>query len=365
MTIKKKLILSFLFSALIPMLFVEFLGGYHAKNALEMAQIEKLEAVADLKVEKIQAIYNGLKTDIQVAQQFFNIKTALPTLTRLRNDPNPPDYITAKKRLDDQLQTFQKVKGYIDIMLVDTDGMIVYVTNEKHAGKDLDSPLPDPDHKSFEEGKKGIYFSNIFSNKIEDLPYSMLISAPVKDSQGKIIGVIALEANMDAVFRMIQDQTGLGLTGETMIGRIVGETVQLLNPLRHDKDSTIKRNVVMGSERSIPLQKSALGQEGSGLAIDYRHEEVIAAWRFIPDFHWGMVAKVDKKEAFDSVIQLNRRVAIFGGILFIMVIYIAFNIAKSIAQPIMSLQKGTEIVGGGDLDFRVGTKARDEIGQLS
>jgi len=40
-------------------------------------------------------------------------------------------------------------------------------------------------------------------------------------------------------------------------------------------------------------------------------------------------------------------------------------VARSIVKPIRALHKGTEIIGQGNLDYRVGTKAKDEIGQLS
>ena len=42
-----------------------------------------------------------------------------------------------------------------------------------------------------------------------------------------------------------------------------------------------------------------------------------------------------------------------------------FLMGKSISKPIRKLHEGTEIIGAGDLDFRVGTDANDEIGQLS
>ena len=38
---------------------------------------------------------------------------------------------------------------------------------------------------------------------------------------------------------------------------------------------------------------------------------------------------------------------------------------RPIVKPLHALHKGTEIVGQGNLDYRVGTKAKDEIGQLS
>jgi len=38
---------------------------------------------------------------------------------------------------------------------------------------------------------------------------------------------------------------------------------------------------------------------------------------------------------------------------------------RSIVEPLKALLKGTEIIGRGDLDYKVGTDAKDEIGQLS
>ncbi len=39
--------------------------------------------------------------------------------------------------------------------------------------------------------------------------------------------------------------------------------------------------------------------------------------------------------------------------------------SKTIVRPIVKLHKGTEIIGAGDLDHKVGTATLDEIGQLS
>ncbi len=52
-----------------------------------------------------------------------------------------------------------------------------------------------------------------------------------------------------------------------------------------------------------------------------------------------------------------------------LVTLLAFGIrifaARSIVKPLHSLHKGTEIIGQGNLDYKVGTDAKDEIGQLS
>ena len=52
------------------------------------------------------------------------------------------------------------------------------------------------------------------------------------------------------------------------------------------------------------------------------------------------------------------------GAVIILSILSAVIVAKSISDPIQILQKGTEEIGRGNLDFKVGTDAKDEIGQL-
>ena len=44
---------------------------------------------------------------------------------------------------------------------------------------------------------------------------------------------------------------------------------------------------------------------------------------------------------------------------------VSFMFSRSVANPIRKLHEGTEIIGAGNLDYRLGTDAKDEIGQLS
>ena len=44
---------------------------------------------------------------------------------------------------------------------------------------------------------------------------------------------------------------------------------------------------------------------------------------------------------------------------------VSFMFSRSVAKPIRKLHEGTEIIGAGNLNYRVGTPAKDELGQLS
>ena len=43
----------------------------------------------------------------------------------------------------------------------------------------------------------------------------------------------------------------------------------------------------------------------------------------------------------------------------------AYAVGRSITDPILRLQKGTTVIGSGDLDHKVGTASKDEVGNLS
>lgn len=129
-------------------------------------------------------------------------------------------------------------------MLLTTEGITAY-TIDKEFGQqeDLGKSLPSVESLAFEEGKKRVYFSTIFKNRRKGGSFSMFITAPIHDYDGRLIGVVALEVDITPLYELIQDTRGLGHTGETFIGMQIGNKALFLNPLRHDPDATLKRVV--------------------------------------------------------------------------------------------------------------------------
>jgi PAS domain S-box-containing protein len=74
------------------------------------------------------------------------------------------------------------------------------------------------------------------------------------------------------------------------------------------------------------------------------------------------LAEADAREAYTSGMQ---RLMLIAGLVTVVTLAAAFFITRSIIKPLQALHRGTEIIGQGDLNYRVGTKAKDEIGQLS
>jgi signal transduction histidine kinase len=365
MSIRLKLTIMFLVFVLIPSLFISVLTFTKYKKSLETIRLSELQDITAFKADRIEAHFAALKANIEVAQGYYNIKKNLLVLTRLGNDPNNPKFLAAEKILDAQLQRMQSVLDLSDIMLVNSIGEIVYSSNPKHIPKDFLNPLPDPQQKAFAEGKNRVYFSDIFLNKVQGNRPAMLVTAPASDFDGTFIGVIAFEIDMTSIYKLIQDVTGLGATGEVLVGKKIGNEVVYLNPLRHDPEAAFKKTISIGGTLGGPIQEAVQGRKGAGRLIDYGGRKVIAAWRYIPSLDWGMVAKIDTEEAFADVTNLRNVVIIILFSVFVLCGIIAFSIAQSISAPIETLSKGAEIVGSGNLDYKIGSNLKDEIGQLS
>jgi PAS domain S-box-containing protein len=364
MSIRSKLTIIFLLIAAVPLLLFSALTYTDFKNSLETNRLTQLKDLGVFRADRIAAYFAGLKSDIAMAQGFYNIKKNLPVLARLAGRPENPEFSAATRMLGEQLRQMQSVSEMTDIMLVGVDGRVAYANRHEHYLKDFSKGI-DAERQALVHGESGIYFSEVYEDKTEDNRFEMLVCAPATGFDGGFIGVIAFEIDMTPVYNLIQDTTGLGSTGEVLVGRKMGGLVEFLNPLRHDPKAALLKKAKIGDMTAFPIQQAVQGRTGAGVAIDYRGVQVIAAWRYIPSLDWGLVAKIDTREAFADVINLRNLVLIILTIMIILGGIIAFTIAQSISLPIKKLSKGAEIIGSGNLDYKVGTFGRDEIGQLS
>ncbi|ODS34144.1 MAG: two-component sensor kinase [Candidatus Scalindua rubra] len=364
--ITTKIITIFTLIIVTSIVIISYEGIRIARKSLVAARIAGLERTADLKVEKIETFLQERIGNIKTVQDYYNVKTNLPIVTQFADDRTNPAYIAAKKMLDSQLKTFQDVYGYEDVMLVSPEGRIVYVTNETHVETEIDNPLPDdPTGKLFEEGRKGVYHSGIYRKDIEGNEFEMLITAPAYDFNGGFIGVIAFEIDMDLIYEFIQDTTGLGETGETLIGKNMGNHALFLNPLRHDPEGAFQRKAIYGKKEAFPIQEATRGRSGSGLSVDYRGEKIIAAWRYIPSVDCGLVAKIDTAEAFAHINQLKKDIFLITAGILVLSVVAVFLFSRTITRPVKILSEASQKISTGDLSEQVKVKSKDEIGILA
>ncbi len=365
MSIRAKLILVFLVITTIPILVIGFIGSYIARKTLMDTRIAALESIADIKVDRIEAFFLRKKNDIKIVQDYYNIKTNLPIVDQFADDRTGPTYLKAKEMLDGQLKTFQNIHKYENFILLNAEGRVVYVTNEAHSEVDLDSFPESMENNISKSKRKEIYFSDIYMSSISECNPEMLITGPIYDFNGKFIGAVAVVVCMESIYDFIQETTGLGETGETLIGKNIGDSVLYLNRLRHDEDAALTRRANYREKAAFPIQEAVKGRSGSGISIDYRDKEIIAAWRNISFKNWGLVAKIDTAEAFALANYLTNLIIITASVFTLLSIIAALFFSERFAAPIIKLTKKTKLISEGDLTSKLDIKSGDEIGQLT
>jgi PAS domain S-box-containing protein len=366
MSIRLKLIIMFLAITSIPVILVGALTFHNYKNSMEIKQISHLKDIAAYKADKIETYFNGLKSNIKITPGFYNIRKNLPVLLRLSEDPNNPEFQASKEQLGEQLQLTQSVLSDVtDIMLVNPEGKVVYANKSGHLSKDLTKGSSEAERRAFAEGKDKVYLSDIYFDKAEDNRYEMLLTAPAFDFNNVPIGIIAFEVDMTTVYKLVQDKTGLGETGESVMGKKVANEVLYLSPLRYEPNAALNKKITIGAGVAVPIQNAAQGKTGASITADYRGKKVIGAWTYLPSQGWGLATKIDADEALADVTNLRNLILLILVIILILSGITAFSIAQSISTPIKRLTEGAAIVGSGNLDYQIGTNSKDEIGQLS
>jgi len=365
MSIKLKLTILFLTAALVPAFLIGIITFINYKKYLEADRLSDLQNIVVFKADKIETYFETLRHNAELVQGAYVVRKNLPDLNRLCSTPGHPQFAEAKKTIDLRMRQMQKNLGLLDIMLVNPGGLVVYSSDASTASNRFLKPLPDPRQKAFAEGKKRVYFTEIFSDKDKDNQPEMLVTAPLFDLNEGFLGVVALEAGMAQVYGLIQDPTCLGKTGETLLVSKAGNRISFLNPPRHAAHADIDEKISFGDKTALPAQAVLQGGNGAGVSVDYRGKEVVAAWKHIPVFNWGIIAKIDSAEAFAGINNLKKTLLLVLAGALALAGLMTLYLARSIFNPIGKLIKGVETVGKGNLDYKVASNLDDEIGRLS
>ncbi len=363
MSLKTKLTILLAAFTLIPIALFGAIVFSRAESILREVRVSQLNALADLKQDRIETYFNERRIDIRSAQANPSFREHIPLLNAYRRSRSHPVYVKTAKELTRTIKPFVDISEYLDVMVVNARGELVYVSNPAHTG--ISADLPADFMIVFDRARTEIHFTDVLISKEAGNRPIMFCIAPINDSHGAFIGEIILELDMRPIYNMLHDRTGLGETGESLIARKEANSVLFLSPLHHVPDAEMKKRAPFHEQIAHAAQMAVQGMTGSGVTIDYRGEEVLAAWRYLPSQRWGLVTKIDASEAFAFVRTLRIIIILVGSVMVVLAVIIAAAIAQAVTVPVRKLQKAAEAVAAGDLSYRVTATANDEVGRFS
>ncbi len=167
------------------------------------------------------------------------------------------------------LDSKSSISGFREITVLTLDQKIVASTNLEEIGREY-SELELSD---LTQNKN--YFGGLHTHENQAL--EVHFSAPlIKDE--KLLGFLVIDSNLDNIFSLLKDYSGLGITGETLLAkRDENGDALFFVPLRFDPEAAFKR-IVSKEAKSVPITQALLKNETLFTdAVDYRGELVLGA----------------------------------------------------------------------------------------
>lgn len=123
--------------------------------------------------------------------------------------------------------------------------------------------------------------------------YVLQVAVPLRESE-TIIGTLRMEFPLPEMSRVLQDHARLGETGEIVICGALSQQAMRCFPSRlRPEGGEVQRRP---GGVPLPMSKALDGESGAGVSLDYRRQEVFAAYRQLGDTGLGMLIKMDTRE---------------------------------------------------------------------
>lgn len=346
------LILFFVLLAIVPVAIAITITLYQGRlQATEQVE-NQLTSIAELKQGQLTRWIEASKG---VLTLFLADKSRTDQLVNFAVFSSPQDQTVTQNTLNKVLSEAVKAQPlFQDFFIYNTKGEVLAASKPTEIGKVV---------------TRQPYFTPSLADLYVQPPYyalgtadlTMLITHPLIDQRGQVVGVLAGRLNLDTLGQIMTDRVGLGDSGETFLVSL--ESHYLVTPSRFENDGYIQTRAYY----SEGIDRVLRGEDGSGTYGDYRTPPVtvIGAYRWLPELQVGLLAEIDEAEALAAYTQAQNFSILVALAAAVAAAGIGFYNATRIAKPITALTQVATQITSGNLEQRAELKERNEIGLLA
>ena len=324
-----------------------------ARNTIESQGVSSLEALASARQLTIEAYVNDHLEKLDAFEQpdleieVAELLAASGTERTIQHDLLVAD-LQRKHLVDPHMEWAE---------IIDLGGVVIASTIPAR-----ENILYAEDMPVFATGQIRPYISDPF---IEAGRIYLELSLPLHNAANSTVGVLLLRINARDLLTITGEYSGLGETGETVLGTRRGDEIYFLTPLRFDPNLSDIAPAPTDGERAKPMIHATSGQSGVTSAPDYRGVQVIAAYRPIQVTGWGVVVKQDEAEIFAGAAQIRSSLIVGLAIALLVGSVIIIPLTRAFVQPLTELEQATRKVASGDLTTHVPVSQLNEVGQVA
>ena len=326
-SLRTKFTLLFLILFVIPFGLLTFLSVSISREMIEQSTISHLRNLAEVKSLAIEQWLRERIGDGKAVAESQEVKSLIPR----RIDP----YLNLIRHF---YQTYQEI-WVLDLKGRRISGKLLEATFEKEEW-----------FRSAIENE--IYVSRpVLSTPSEP---TLNISVAIRDGKGNRIGVLKEVVDMAYVFGLISEAK-LGETGELYL-------------VDRDGNFILHKGLEELLRKGMPGVSSIRGTEAefthTAIYEDYRGNDVLGSWRWIPGLQCYLVAEQDVKEAFYQIDVLVRRASLIFAVSTLLILGLSFWAVGTVTNPVQALSEAVMSFSEGNFQTPLQVNRKDEIGTL-
>jgi methyl-accepting chemotaxis protein len=336
-----------------------------AKDLGELAALPQMRAAVRDFDTAYQALPGNQTTLLQQAYIDAN-PNPLGQKDRLVQATDGSSYSTVHAQLHPWLNLIQRLNGYYDVFLFNTNGDVVYTvfkerdfaTNVRN-GQWRDSGLGDVFKRAM--AADGAQFVDFTPYAPSNGVAAAFMAQQIKDSAGRVVGVVAVQLPIDQINAEMKPMPANGKTGETTL---VGVDGLARNDSPFAKESTILVRKVEGKAVTEGLAGQtgiveARNAAGKPALVSYTGVEVMGA-------KFAVLSDIETSEAYKTLADLQLRIALTTLLLVAAAAGVGIGFSRTLTRPMARLTDAMQSLAGGATDKPTSDQERaDEIGAMA
>ncbi len=339
-----RLLLSFLLIAFIP---VAALGSAVTIERIQTDRqyaIDQLETSIEKKESAINIWMQGLQGDVILTARDVQTLGYMRDLLTLAPGDNPA---ALEGQTTERFYTLLYQSPRLqELFLMNLDGVVVIDTISTYRGANYSN------QEFFRRGLEGLFINPPFHFRDPD-EITIVVSYPVLDRTGRVIGVVAGRANMRQ-FNMMVAATDPDARDVNFY--LVESNYRLLTTSAIGAPSVVEDDAI----------REAILSRRSGVMEyqNYRGVPVFSVYRWMPALDSVLIAELPQAIAYAKVgllLRTNIGLTIMSAVIAVLGAY--FTI-RNLDEPLTQLGEVARQVAAGNLDARAQIQREDELGML-
>ncbi len=288
MGIKKKIFLLLLAVSIIPVLLLGLISINVLRQAIIQEAVHQLETIAVIRKNRIRNILSQYFENIH---SFFGSSVFEKSLSDYDTHHSP----SHAKKISGTFSLFNKLNSnFNQIVLVSPEGTVIASSDPKLIG------TRNYNKESYDYGRNRENFE-VSAVDRKNKSIFEYYSRPLFRTN-RMMGVLIIECKIDSILALLNDHTGLGRTGETLMAeRNKNGDALYLNTIRARPDLTTNL-IISKTNKIIPINWALQKTNMVFLnGTDLNGRKVFAFTEYFSENDWGLVVKIDKSEIFSKM----------------------------------------------------------------